>query len=149
MHPDLKSCSDSRIHYPFYKACFASLRTLASNLLHMSSLDLLAVIWNITLDSTETEQLRRSLPFTLGELTPHSVSTSLDGSTVFDFVEIRLPTMPGADCKEKDADILKVLLLHIRGYPHDDASFKVTEPFIEHRNNLERICTRDVQCPGC
>jgi len=96
----------------------------------MSSLDLLAVIWNITLDSTETEQLRRSVPFTLGELTPHSVSTSLDGSRVFDFVEIRLPTMPGADCKEKDADILKVLLLHIRGYPHDDASFKVTEPFI-------------------
>ncbi len=101
MQPDLKTCSDIRIHSPVYKACFASLRTLAANLLHMSSLDLLAVIWNIALDSTETVQLRRRLPFTLGELTRDSVPTSLDDSTVFDFVEIRLPIMPGADCRSK------------------------------------------------
>ena len=97
----------------------------------MASCDLLAVIWNISIDHNTLETLRGKLPFSVSEFVNNSVPCAHDGSQIFDLIEVRLPIMPAADCKENDADVLKLFVLQIRGlYRSFNDDYKVTLPFV-------------------
>ena len=94
--------------------------------------EFVAACFNLYVDPARQQTLRERLPITLWDLHADICECSEYSSVVIvDFVEIRLPITGAADCDmEKEVDVLKIILLHLRGSFADGSGVHMPRPLM-------------------